>query len=747
MVLKGSVGAFKYYSESNHFGIFVLDTDEVEEGNIVVKGNVFGISEGDYIEVTGEETDHPLYGHQIKMTSFKAVQPSDSDSVIKYLASGALRGIGPKMAIRIFTKFGEKTLDILENEPERLAEVKGISENIARNIAMEYASKKDIREAMMFMQKYNISNTMAAKIYERYKDKIYDIVTKHPYRIATDIQGIGFIKADEIAKNVGLAENDEERVDAGIKYCLLTAKEDGHTYLPKEELSDKAFTLLNVDREYIVDRISDMCLNNQLVIKKPDRVFLKTSYRAESYCAGKLKTLKDSFEEIIETEEDRDRFARKLEVLMSHYDFELDESQKDAIEKGINNGIFLLTGGPGTGKTTIIKALIEYFYDEDYDVVLCAPTGRAAKRMSEATGFEAKTLHRLLEAQTSREDSDKTAFMKNENNLLEADVFIIDEMSMVDIFLFEAFLKAVPIGSRVIFAGDANQLPSVGPGNVFSDLLSSGFFEKAILNKIHRQSENSKIVLNAHMVNNGECPPLDKNAENDDFFFLERNDKRLLMRDMLELVKKRIPGKFNIAPLDVQILCPSRKGDLGVENLNVIFQKYLNPESPTKSELKRGDTIFRVGDKVMQIKNNYDIIWSIEGKNRIRVEEGRGVFNGDVGIITEIDRFDKSITVKYDNIKIVRYSKDEIDEIDLAYVVTVHKSQGSEYPAVIIPILDTPAQLLNRNLFYTAITRATDCVMIMGDSKKVEEMVKNDFRRRRYTDFLERLNEVMAYID
>ena len=743
MVLKGSVASFKYYSEANHFGIFYFDTSDISDGSIVVTGNAFGISEGDYLEITGEEVEHPVYGHQIKMTSYRAVQPTDTEALIKYLASGALRGVGPKLAQRIFVQFGEETLNILENEPERLAEVKGISVNSAQKIAMEYEQKKSMRDTMMLLQKYNISNRLAAKLYEKYGPSVNVIILNNPYKIAEDIVGVGFKTVDEIAKNSGLEMNSPERIGAGIQYCLKLAMEEGHTYLPRKLLIEKACEVLEIDEELAEENISNLIVSNKLTQKNPDKVFLKKVFRDESYCAGKLRELKDAFVEVSETEEDRDYLERRINDIVSRYSFELDESQKQAIHSGIENGIFLLTGGPGTGKTTIIKALIDFFYEEDLDVVLAAPTGRAAKRMSEATEFEAKTLHRLLEAQAVLEDRDRTRFMRNENNLLEADVYIIDEMSMVDVFLFSAFLKAVPIGSRIIMAGDVNQLPSVGPGNIFKDLIQSGFFATATLEKIHRQAENSRIVENAHLVNKGICPPLDKNAESTDFFFLELSDRRILTRDIIDLLQNRIPAKFNVNTFDIQVMSPSRRGDLGVETLNPILQKYLNPEEPGKAELFRGDTIFRVGDKVMQIKNNYDIPWVARGLNGIKIEEGQGVYNGDTGRIDYIDRFNKTLTVIFDEVREVTYTKEELEELEHAYAITVHKAQGSEYPAVIIPLLDTPRQLLNRNLFYTAITRATECVMIMGSSKIVGNMVENDNEKKRYTDFATRLKEVM----
>ena len=743
MVVKGSVDSFKYVNDINHFGIFILNTSEVEDGSIAVTGNVFGLSEGDYIEVTGNEVIHPVYGKQIKMTSYRAVQPTDTDAVIKYLASGALKGIGPKMAVRIFTAFGANTLDILEKEPERLAEVRGISDNMARNIAIEYASKKSMRDAMIFLQNYNISNNLAAKIYEKYDEKMYSVVREHPYKIAEDIFGVGFKTVDGIAREVGIKENDSERIMSGIQYTLTLALEEGHTYLPKDLLIEKAKEILEVSEDLIEENIGNLHISNKITIKKPDKVFLKYVYIDEAYCATKLKALKDAFAKTKESDSEKEYREDMIERIMGNYSFELDDSQKEAIHAGIENGIFLLTGGPGTGKTTIIKALIEYFFKDRRDVVLAAPTGRAAKRMSEATGFEAKTLHRLLEAKAIGDDSEKARFARNEANPLEADVYIIDEMSMVDVFLFAAFLKAVQVGSRVILVGDMNQLPSVGAGNIFRDLLNCGYFMSERLTEIHRQSIDSRIIVNAHSVNKGICPPLDKNDESNDFFFLERGEKNRLTSDIIELVKNRIPKKFKVDPSEIQILSPSRKGDLGVEALNRVLQKHLNPADRRKSEITRGDNIFRLGDKVMQIKNNYDLEWVCRGFNNIIVERGEGVYNGDIGKIIGINEFERSITVLFDETREATYARDEIEELELAYAITIHKSQGSEYPAIVIPILDTPRMLLTRNLFYTAITRATDCVMILGSSEKIKEMVSNDADRRRYTDFTERLKEVM----
>lgn len=742
MVIKGSVDTFKYINDTNHFGIFILNSPDAEDGSIAVTGNVFGLSEGDYIEVTGNMVEHPVYGDQIKMTSFRAVQPTDTDAVIKYLASGALKGVGPKLAMRIFAKFGEGTLDILENEPERLSEVKGISDNMARNIAIEYLEKKNVRDAMMFLQEYNISNNLAAKIYEFYEDKMYSVIKEHPYRIAEDIYGVGFKTVDEIARNSGIGNNSSERIQSGIQYTLSLALEDGHTYLPKDMLIENSMTILGVDRECIEDALPNLSADYKITIKEDSKVFLKYVYNEEAYCARKLRKLKDAFGEVEETPEERALFEKDLKDVEEKYEFELDLSQKDAIERGINNGIFLLTGGPGTGKTTIIRALIDFFYNAGLDVVLAAPTGRAAKRMKEATGYEAKTLHRLLEASAVVNERDRTRFNKNENDQLEAEVYIVDEMSMVDVFLFAAFLKAIPIGSRVILVGDMNQLPSVGPGNIFRDLIKCGYFASSTLTKIHRQSEGSGIIVNAHMVNNGEIPPLD-NKDSKDFFFLERSERKSLIKDMLDLWMNRIPRKFKTNPFDIQILSPSRKGELGVESINKICQATINPKAGNKPELQRGDTVFRVGDKVMQIKNNYDIPWVVTGKNGIVLEEGTGVYNGDMGKIISVDVFDKSLLVLFDDVREVRYTRDETEELELAYATTIHKAQGSEFPAIIIPIMDTPLPLLTRNLLYTGITRATECVMIMGSSDKLKIMVENDSERKRFAAFTERLDEVM----
>lgn len=742
MVLKGSVDSFKYVNDTNHFGIFLLETPEVGDGYIAVTGNVFGISEGDYIEVTGIEIEHPIYGNQIKMTSFRAVQPTDSETLIKYLASGALKGVGPKLAVRIFEKFGEDTLRILEDEPERLAEVNGISDNKARLIAIEYQEKKNIRDAMVFLQKYNISNNLAAKIYERYEDNIYKILKEHPYKIADDIYGVGFKTADEIARQSGIANDSRERIESGIKYVLTMGMEDGHTYLPKDSLIEKATGMLGVDSEKVEDAITGLLLANKLKIKDKNKMFLKYVYNEEQYAAGKLRDLKAAFTEVEETKEEREMFLEDLSKIESKYEFELDDSQKSAIEKGINNGIFLLTGGPGTGKTTIIKALIEFFYNAGKNVILAAPTGRAAKRMQEATGFEAKTLHRLLEASAISDNSDKPRFQRNEENQLEAEVYIVDEMSMVDVFLFAALLKAIPVGSRVILVGDMNQLPSVGPGNIFKDLIECGYFATSVLEKIHRQSENSRIIVNAHMVNRGEVPTIDNNAEGTDFFFLERNEKKQIYRDVIELVQNRIPNRYKITAKDIQVLSPSRKGEIGVESMNRVLQKYLNPEEKGKAEINRGDTLFRVGDKVMQTKNNYDIPWVARGKNGIVVEDGTGIYNGDMGVVKSVNTFEKTVTVVFDDFREITYTRDAMEELELAYVTTIHKAQGSEYPAVIITLLDTPHQLLNRNLLYTGITRANRCVMILGSFDKLKEMVKNDSERRRYTGFRDRLNDM-----
>ena len=660
----------------------------------------------------------------------------------RYLGSGAVKGVGPALAARIVKKFGDDTFRIIEEEPERLAEIKGISERKAREISEQMEEKKEMRDALVYLQQYGISNALAMKIYDAYGMNLYHVMKENPYRLAEDISGIGFKMADELAAKTGIHMDSDYRIRSGIFYSLLHATGEGNCYLPMKVLLERAEVLLGVNQDNIRPQVDNLMMDKKLVIKG-DNVFAASYYYAELNCARMLYELNipmTTSEEVAENT----GIAVRLKKLAANLKMELDELQFKAVTECIRNGLFLLSGGPGTGKTTTINMIIQYFEAEGMDIFLAAPTGRAAKRMTEATGFEARTIHRMLELNSalSDENTRKVNFERNEQNPLEADVVIIDEMSMVDIQLFQSLLKAVAPGTRLILVGDVNQLPSVGPGQVLRDLICSGCFPMVELKKIFRQAEESDIIVNAHRINNGQQIALDNKSK--DFFLLERKDINVIYKHMIQLIQDKLPRYVQATPYDIQVLTPMRKGSLGCETLNGILQCYLNPADGSKKEHVSGNTVYREGDKVMQIKNNYQLEWEIVSKYGIPVEKGMGVFNGDMGKILEINEAASSLVVEYDEQKRVVYSFSLLDELDLSYAITIHKAQGSEYPAVLLPLLGGPKMLLNRNLLYTAITRAKNCVTILGSSDTVREMIDNISERRRYTSLAERIREVSS---
>ena len=748
--ITGYVEHIIYRKAENGYTVFVLISDEDE---ITCVGNLGKIDQGDYLQIEGEEVSHAIYGSQIKVKSYRIVPPTDADSMERYLGSGAIKGVGPALAKRIVKKFGEDTFRIIEEEPERLIEIKGISERIARQISEQMDEKKGMREAMIFLQQYGISNALAVKIYDTYGMKLYQVMKENPYQLAEDIHGIGFKMADEIAGKIGIRTDSDYRIRSGILYTLLLASMEGHIYLPKEILLRNTGIMLQLPEEVIEVQLGNLAMDKKLVIKKAeDRVLVYASayYYAELNCAKMLMEL-DSAVDYFPTEEERaqeEEFRRQIEKklirLEESLDLELDELQSRAVVESVLHGVFLLTGGPGTGKTTTINMIIRYFEREGLDIMLAAPTGRAAKRMTEATGFEARTIHRMLELNGSlEEDGRKASFGKNQENPLEADVVIIDEMSMVDIHLFQALLKAIAPGTRLILVGDVNQLPSVGPGQVLQDLIASNAFSVVSLKKIFRQAQDSDIVVNAHKIHQGES--LSLNNKSKDFFFLERNDVNVIYKHMIQLIQDKLPGYCDVTPFEIQVLTPMRKGSLGVQSLNKILQKYLNPESKEKEEHIYGDTIFRVGDKVMQIRNNYQLEWEIVSKYNIPIDKGVGVFNGDMGIIKEIYNYNQTLVVEFDDMRRVTYPFSGLDELEPAYAITIHKSQGSEYPAVVMPLLSGPKQLFNRNLLYTGVTRARNCLTVLGSKEMIDEMISNNNENMRYTGLEKRIREVKGF--
>ena len=743
--VKGFIEHIIFRNVENGYTVLNLVDGEDE---ITCVGIFQTADQGETIEAQGEYITHAVYGEQFKIERYKIVPPDDAAGIERYLGSGAVKGVGAALAARIVKKFGADTYRIIEEEPERLAEIKGISDRKAREIAAALYEKRDAREAMSFLQKYGISNTLAFRIYEAYGARVYGILKENPYQLAEDVHGIGFEIADEIAAKIGIHTDSDFRIRSGLLYTLMLAAAEGHCYLPQSILLKKAGELLGLEPALMEPQLGNLAMDKKLVMKMPApgeeecRVYASTYYYAELNCARMLHDLNVRAEEEQFLPAQEQGIVEKIDRLARELEIELDALQKKSVLESVRNGIFILSGGPGTGKTTTINVIIRYFLAEGMDIYLAAPTGRAAKRMTEATGYESRTIHRMLELSGEVSGESRAArFERNEGNPLEADVIIVDEMSMVDIFLFQALLKAVMVGTRLIMVGDVNQLPSVGPGQVLQDIMNSGRFPMVVLEKIFRQAGESDIVWNAHRIHAGQEPALDNKSR--DFFFLERNDTNVIYKHMIQLITEKLPSYVDAQPYDIQVLTPMRKGKLGVETLNGILQRYLNPASAEKKEYTSGETLFRENDKVMQIKNNYQLEWEIVSRYGIPIDKGTGIFNGDIGIIRQINDYAHEVVVEFDEHRRVTYAYAQLDEIELAYAVTIHKSQGSEYPAVIMPLLTGPKMLFNRNLLYTGVTRAKNCVTILGSRRTVQEMVDNNYQNRRYTGLAERIRELI----
>lgn len=734
--LQGYVEKIVYRNQDNGYTVLSLTG---EDDDVTCVGSFPFINEGEFVVLEGNYISHQIYGDQFQVQSFEIKEPEDIMSMERYLGSGAIKGIGVALAARIVRKFKDQTFHIIEQEPERLAEVKGISISKAQEIGTQFEEKKELRDAMIFLQKYGITNNLAVKIYKEYGSRMYEIIRENPYKLADDISGVGFHIADEIAAKVGIGSDAEFRVKAGVLYVLLQASQSGNVYLPMDMLIEKTAQMLIIEPEKIENHIMDMMIDKRVVIKELNDervVYSSYYYYSELNVARMLMDLNVPYDVAIPEIITR---VKKIEVSEK---IELDEMQRDAVVESVRNGILIITGGPGTGKTTTINTIIKFFEAEELDFLLAAPTGRAAKRMSETTGYEAQTIHRLLELSGAPDDSNtRLNFERNEENPLEADAIIIDEMSMVDISLMNALLRAITVGTRLILVGDVNQLPSVGPGNVLKDIIESNAFHVVKLNKIFRQATESDIIVNAHKINNGENLTLDNKSK--DFFMLQRNEVNVIIQVMLTLIKFKMPKYVNAKSTDIQVLTPMRKGELGVERLNQVLQMYLNPADSGKKEKEIAGRIFREGDKVMQIKNNYQIEWECKSEYGLSFEKGTGVFNGDTGIVKEINLFSEIITVVFDELKYVEYSFQQVDELELAYAITIHKSQGSEYPAVIIPVLTGPRMLLHRNLLYTAVTRAKKCVTIVGSKDVIQMMIDNVKEQQRFTSLNTRLKEII----
>ena len=735
----GYIDHIIFRNEENGYTVMVVKNSENEE-ELTCVGSFPAVSQGTTIQASGIYTHHPVYGKQFQISSFVEKIPEDTYAMERYLGSGAIKGIGAALAARIVRRFGEDTIRIVEEEPERLAEVKGISEKKAREIAAQVTEKTEMRKAMIFLQKYGISLNLGAKIYQKYKDSLYTVLQENPYRLAEDISGVGFKIADEIAARIGIHADSDYRIRSGMLYTLLQASGEGHTYLPKDQLFARCAKLLGVDESYMEKHLMDMLLDRKLVMqeKKGEKIIYPSQYYYLE-----LNTARMLCELNICCPEDENIVEKRIAAIEKETGTVLDEMQKKAVTEAAGHGLFILTGGPGTGKTTTINAIIRFFEGEGAELRLAAPTGRAAKRMTEATGYEAQTIHRLLELNGMPEDDRSTGavhFERNAQNPLEADVIIIDEMSMVDIHLMHSLLLAITAGTRLILVGDENQLPSVGPGNVLRDIIHSGCFPVIELTKIFRQASESDIVVNAHKINRGE--PVEINNKSRDFFFLKRYDADMIIRVVIALIQDKLPRYVNARPFEIQVLTPMRKGLLGVERLNQMLQRYLNPQDGSKKEKTLGDRLFRQGDKVMQIKNDYQMEWEVRGRYGIPVEKGIGVFNGDTGILCEINEFAETAEVEFEDGRFATYSFKQLEELELAYAITIHKSQGSEYPAVILPVLSGPQMLLNRNLLYTAVTRARKCVTVVGSEETFAEMIRNEKQQKRYSALDERIREL-----
>ena len=732
--INGFVEKVVYRNTENGYTVVNIS---VEGDDVVCTGYFSDITEGVQIIAEGSFVEHKQYGIQFTVTSYEIKEPETSVAMEKYLGSGIIKGVGPALSAKIVKKFGDETFNIIEREPERLAEIKGITEKKAIEIGSQFEEKKEFRNAMIFLNQYGVSNALAMKIYKEYGIKVMKIVRENPYRLADDIAGVGFKTADEIALRMGFSPESSMRMKAGISFALSMAASNGHTYLLYEDLYEESKRLLGISEAEFESDIYELTIERKIVLKEVKgerRVYNNNLYYMELTVARKLLDLNAKSENNYKVME------AKVKEVEAKTGIKLGDLQRKAVYEAVESGLVIITGGPGTGKTTTINAIIKLFEMQNMEILLAAPTGRAAKRMTETTGMEAQTIHRLLELNGNPEEGGSMRFERNELNPLEADVIIIDEMSMVDIYLMYSLLKAVTVGTRLILVGDVNQLPSVGPGKVLKDIISSEKFNVVRLSEIFRQAAESDIITNAHKINAGQSIRLDNKSK--DFFMLSMSSSIQIQRALVSLIAEKLPPYVDATKYDIQVLTPSRKGELGVENLNKILQQYINPPAPGKREKQWGEVIFRENDKVMQIKNDYQMEWKIVTKKGLTIKEGSGVFNGDCGIIREINEFAGTVTVEFDEGKLVEYTGATLEELELAYAITIHKSQGSEYPAVIIPLLNAPKPLLNRNLLYTAVTRARKCVTIVGSENSVNEMIQNESEMKRNSGLVDSIIEM-----
>ena len=737
--ITGHVTNIIYQNPTNGYTVLILEN---ENGELTVTGSSPGVQVGDKLKVTGFYEEHVSYGLQLKMRSFERAELEGLSDIEIYLSSGAIKGVGEKLAAKIIAKFGEDTLRIMEEEPERLKEISGISLRKAQDIGVQVYEKRNVRRIMTFLAGLGVTGKLAVKIYEKYGDDVSDVIGKNPYRLAEDIDGIGFKRADEIAERLGVLVNSEFRIKSGIMYALSESLQEGNTCLPEEELIEKSAVILGIDEENVRLKLADLMMDHKLILKNENgRMFAYSAvaYKCESACAAKLLRLSRSFDGY-------DGNVKNVDIVISNTEksmgIKLEEIQKNAVLMAVKNGVTIITGGPGTGKTTAIRAMLRVFEERGKRVFLAAPTGRAAKRMSEMCGKEASTIHRLLGTGVSF-DGSGTVYSKNEDEPIEADVVIIDETSMVDIFLFNALLSALSEGTSLVLIGDCDQLPSVGPGNVFKDLIDSGEVPTIRFDRVFRQEEDSDILTNAHRIKEGKDITID-NQKSRDFYFVPRDEEKRLKKDIIYLVKSSLPDHLKISSGDVQVLTPMRKGNFGSVAINAFLQEMLNPPAKGKKEWEYGDIIFRVGDKVMQIKNDYDLEWEIRGNYGLVAEKGQGVFNGDIGRITEINEYAGYLTVMFEDSKIVSYKHEQLEELEPAYAITIHKSQGSEYEAVVMPLFNVSPNLRYRNLLYTGVTRAKRCVTILGSMDILNAMIRCEDQNVRYSGLKNRIKEAFS---
>lgn len=731
--VQGILSEIIFRNEANGYIVAILET---EQEPVTIVGYMPVVNQGESLSVTGKWTRHPIYGEQLEILSCRQVTPNTPEGIENYLASGVIKGIGPKTAKKIVEKFGGDALDIIQYHPHLLMEVEGIGQAKAQMIAEAFQEQRELREVMLFLQQFGVTPNYAVKIYKKYGDQAMQRIRENPYRLADDILGIGFKMADTIAKRMGMDPQSPYRVMCGIKYMLGQYHLEGHTYTPREELIEATAKMLEVKRELVEEGVMNLALNYEIQLENLEGeivVFGMPFFYAELYVCKKLVDLAKAPMQLLSED-----LEAEIEELEKNEGIQLAENQKQAIRAANQNGVFVITGGPGTGKTTTINSIIKLFEKHNLTIALAAPTGRAAKRMSEATGREAKTIHRLLEYSFGEEET-AMGFGKDEEEPLAVDAVIIDEMSMVDILLMKALLKAIIPGTRVVLVGDVDQLPSVGPGNVLKDIIDSQIIPVVKLEEIFRQARESMIIVNAHRINKGQYPYI--NRKEKDFYFISQKTQEQIGETIQSLCKERLPNYNNFDPIkDIQVLTPMKKGHVGVYQLNNALQAILNPPDKSKEEKAMKEKVFRVGDKVMQIRNNYNLKWKKVGEE----EEGEGVFNGDFGYIRQIDHEEREMLVLFDDEKLVKYDFSQLDELELAYCITIHKSQGSEFPVVVMPVCWGPPMLLTRNLLYTAVTRAKELVVLVGMENSLKEMVDNHRILRRNSGLGIRLRKFLT---